>query len=309
MTRAGIAAAEAIGGGAWNDRLGVPSAAHTSIAYILGLSNAGPDPAVAAVLADTLPEHTPFVSFVQTGGPTFVLSTPAPGATGTVTASRAFLATGGSAQFTLVVAVDLDTLGGTAIAHTVTASAAAGDHDMSDNSATGSTTVAPAAPEVTAVTPAGGPPGTVVGIDGARLGQATAVSFGDVAAAFAIDSGGHITAVAPAGLDGAVDVRVGNVTGLSPTSPSARFTFTASPVAARPVAPAPVAERKLICGRVPDLRRHTLRGARRILARHHCRIWLRFTGRARRPPSHVRRQSARPGTALYAGDRLVVQLR
>ena len=58
-----------------------------------------------------------------------------------------------------------------------------------------------------------------------------------------------------------------------------------------------------------DLRRHTLRGARRILARDHCRIWLRFTGRARRPPSHVRRQSARPGTALYAGDRLVVQLR
>ena len=180
---------------------------------------------------------------------------------------------------------------------------------MTDNSATGSTLAAPAPPDVTAVAPGSGLPGTVIGIDGARLGQATTVTFGDVAASFTIDTSSHITAVAPAGLDGAVDVRVGNVTGRSAASPSARFTYTASPVAPEPAAVAPVAERKLICGRVPDLRRHTLRGARRILARDHCRIWLRFTGRARRPPSHVRRQSITPGTALYAGDRLVVQLR
>ena len=149
----------------------------------------------------------------------------------------------------------------------------------------------------------------MVGIDGARLGQATTVTFGDVAASFTIDTSGHITAVAPAGLDGTVDVRVGNVTGLSAASPSARFTFTASPWPPQPAAVAPVGRARLICGRVPDLRRHTLRGARRILARDHCRIWLRFTGRARRPPSHVRRQSVKPGTALYAGDRLVVSLR
>lgn len=287
--------------------LGVVAGA--SITYTLGLSNAGPDPAIAAALSDTLPEHTRFVSFVQTGGPTFVLATPAPGAAGTVTASRAFLAIGESAQFTLVVAVDLGTLGGTPIAHTVTASAAAGDRDTTDNSATGSTMAAPAAPDVTTVAPGSGPPGTAVGIDGTRLGQATAVSFGDVAASFTIDSSGHITAVAPAGVEGTVDVRVGNETGLSAASSSARFTFVSPPVPVAVATTAPVAGRRLICGRVPDLRRHTLRGARRILARDRCRVWLRFTGRARRPPSHVRRQSVKPGTPLYAGDRLVVALR
>ena len=281
--------------------------AGASLTYTLGLSNVGPDPGIAATLSDTLPDHTRFVSFAQTGGAPFVLSTPAPGAVGTVTASRSAMSSGTSAQFTLVVAVDLDTLGGTTIAHSVTASAQAGDRDPTDNSAAGSTMAAPAAPDVTGIAPAEGLPGTAVGIDGTRLGQATTVTFGDVAASFTIDSSGHITATAPAGVDGTVDVRVGNETGLSAASASTRFTFTAPPAAAPTAAP-PVA-RRLICGRVPDLRRHTLGGARRILARDHCRIWLRFTGRARRPPSHVRRQSVKPGTALYAGDRLVVTLR
>ena len=130
-----------------------------------------------------------------------------------------------------------------------------------------------------------------------------------MAASFTIDTSSHITAVAPAGVDGD-GRRAGRQRDRAQRRiASARFTFTAPPVAPEPAAVAPVAERKLICGRVPDLRRHTLRGARRILARDHCRIWLRFTGRARRPPSHVRRQSVKPGTALYAGDRLVVQLR
>ena len=63
--------------------------AGATITYTLGLSNAGPDPGIGATLSDTLPDHTRFVSFAQTGGAAFVLSTPAPGAAGTVTASRA----------------------------------------------------------------------------------------------------------------------------------------------------------------------------------------------------------------------------
>jgi hypothetical protein len=217
---------------------------------------------------------------------------------------------GESAEFTLVVAVDLDTLGGTSIANTAAASAAAGDRDLTDNSATVSATAAPALPEVTAVAPSSGPPGTVVGIDGARLGQATAVTFGGAPVSFTIDTSGHITAIAPRGLDGMVDVRVGNVTGLSPTGTAARFTFTVTPPAVDTTAAAapPPAARRLICPRVPDLRRHTLRGARRMLLRDGCHVWLRFQGRARRPPSHVLRQSVKPGTPLYAGDRLVVRL-
>ena len=139
-----------------------------SITYTLGLSNVGPDPGIAATLSDTLPDHTRFVSFGQTGGPRrSSCPRPPPGDVGTVTASRAAMSSGTSAQFTLVVAVDLDTLGGTAIAQTVTASAAAGDRDMTDNSATGSTMAAPAAPDVTAIAPGSGLPGTAVGIDGA----------------------------------------------------------------------------------------------------------------------------------------------
>ena len=92
-----------------------------SLTYTLGLSNVGPDAGIAATLSDTLPDHTRFVSFAQTGGAPFVLSTPAPGAVGTVTASRSAMSSGTSAQFTLVVAVDLDTLGGTTIEHSVTA--------------------------------------------------------------------------------------------------------------------------------------------------------------------------------------------
>ena len=115
--------------------------AGASLTYTLGLSNVGPDPGIAATLSDTLPDHTRFVSFAQTGGAPFVLSTPAPGASRHRDgARRSAMSSGASAQFTLVVAVDLDTLGGTAIAHTVTASAQAGDRDPTDNSATGSTT-------------------------------------------------------------------------------------------------------------------------------------------------------------------------
>ena len=234
--------------------------AGASITYTLGLSNVGPDPGIGSTLSDTLPDHTRFVSLTQTSGAAFVLSTPAPGAAGTVTASRAFMDSGSSAQFTLVLAVDLDTLGGTAIAHTVTASAQAGDRDMTDNSATGSTTAAPAAPDVTAVTPGRGLPGTAVGIDGARLGQATTVIFGDVAGSFTIDGSSHITAVAPAGVSGTVDVRVGNDNRTQRRVVVGGFTLTTAPAAAPVAAVAPVAGRKLICGRVPDLRRHTLRG-------------------------------------------------
>ena len=64
-----------------------------------------------------------------------------------------------------------------------------------------------------------------------------------MAAAFTVDSSGHITAVAPPGVEGTVDVRVGNVTGLIAASSAARFTFTMPPAAAPAAAVAPPAER------------------------------------------------------------------
>ena len=195
------------------------------------------------------------------------------------------------------------------IAHTVTASAAAGDRDTTDNSATGSTIAAPAAPDVTTVAPGSGPPGTAVGIDGTRLGQATAVSFGDVAASFTIDSSGHITAVAPRGCR-----RDGR----------------------RPGRQRDRAQRRLIVGtlHVRRAHRYPLRwppphrspgdgssaGASPTSAATRCaaRAGSSRATAAGYAAVHGSRRGARhrtcgavgqPGTPLYAGDRLVVALR
>jgi uncharacterized repeat protein (TIGR01451 family) len=207
--------------------------AGTTITYMLGVVDGGPDPAGSATLADTLPDHTRFVSFTQVSGPPFVLSTPAPDDVGSVTASRALLDLGApAAQFTLVVAVDIDTLGATTIVNTATASAATGDPNPADNSAAVTTTVAPAAPVLTQVSPSSGRPGTLVGIDGVRLGQIVEVTFGGVPAdSFTIDRSDHVTAVAPAGDAGPVDVQLRNATARSGIVSGGRFTFTAAPAA------------------------------------------------------------------------------
>jgi uncharacterized repeat protein (TIGR01451 family) len=217
---------------------GPPSVvAGETISYTLSLANAGPDPADSATLSDALPAHTRFVSLTQTAGAPFVLTTPAPDGTGTVTASRALMAPGTSAAFTLVVSLDRDSPA-TTIVNTATASATTGDPDLADNSATVST-----AASAIAI-----PPSVV-----------------------------PAPALAPAPAPG-------------------------------PALAATPAGRRLRCGRVPDLRRHTLKGARFILARDNCTVRVRHVGHARRPPSHVLRQSVRPGTPLYAGDALIVRL-
>lgn len=59
---------------------------------------------------------------------------------------------------------------------------------------------------------------------------------------------------------------------------------------------------------MPSLLRHTLKGALQILARDGCRVALAHTGHAKKPPSHVKSQSAEPGSALGAGDVLTVRL-
>jgi uncharacterized protein YhjY with autotransporter beta-barrel domain len=70
--------------------------------------------------------------------------------------------------------------------------------------------VLPPAPTVTSISPNSGPEagGTAIIITGTNLGGATDVSFGGVTAAFVIDTSSQITAVAPAGSAGAVDVSV-----------------------------------------------------------------------------------------------------
>jgi hypothetical protein len=83
------------------------------------------------------------------------------------------------------------------------------------------------APAVTGVSPATGPVagGTLVTITGTDLTGATEVGFGGVAAAFAVNDDGSITAVAPAGAAGTVDVTVTTDGGTSAAGPADEFTY------------------------------------------------------------------------------------
>ena len=87
------------------------------------------------------------------------------------------------------------------------------------------------APTVSAVSPNGGPPagGTTVTITGTNLTGATGVNFGGHAAAqFIVNSATTISAIAPAGSIGAVDVTVITGNGTSAANAADRFTY-ASP--------------------------------------------------------------------------------
>ena len=86
-------------------------------------------------------------------------------------------------------------------------------------------------PAVAAVAPANGPAtgGNMVTISGLNFGGTTAVDFGAAAAtSFSIQSATQITAVAPAGTLGTVDVTVTSPGGTSATSTADQFTYTAS---------------------------------------------------------------------------------
>ena len=88
------------------------------------------------------------------------------------------------------------------------------------------------APTVSAVSPSSGYSigGAVVTITGTNLSGATAVSFGSNAATtFTVNSATQITATAPAGSVGTVNVTVTTVGGTSATSSSDDFTYTVSP--------------------------------------------------------------------------------
>ncbi len=112
-----------------------------NITYVQTATNNGPAIAAGATFTDTLPANTTFVSFVQPVGWTCV--TPAVGATGTVTCTaNAAVASGATANFPLVVKVNMGTAPGTVISNTPTVSATPTDPNSANNSATSTTVVA-----------------------------------------------------------------------------------------------------------------------------------------------------------------------
>jgi uncharacterized repeat protein (TIGR01451 family) len=135
-----------------------PVNAGSNIGYSLTLVNNGPASASTVALSDPTPANTTFVSMNQVSGPAFTLTTPAVGATGTVTATTGTLAAGGSAVFTLVVNVNPATASGTTISNTATATSTTSDPVPGNNSATATTTVSAGADLSITKTPNQGPP-------------------------------------------------------------------------------------------------------------------------------------------------------
>jgi hypothetical protein len=152
-------------------------------------------------------------------------------------------------------------------------------------------------PVVTSISPTSGPVGTIVGITGDRFESATQVLFGNTPASFDIDGYQHITAIAPPGT-GTVDVRVVNPNGTSPTTAADQFTYTPTPLPPGGGPGAPGAGPT--CPKVSQLRRRTIRGARRYMNRDGCNVPLRVGRRVPLKPGHRRRvvsQRPAPGTA------------
>ncbi|WP_111619789.1 IPT/TIG domain-containing protein [Paenibacillus pabuli] len=88
------------------------------------------------------------------------------------------------------------------------------------------------APTITSVSPTSGPTtgGTTVTLNGTNLNGATAVKFGATAAtSYTVNSATQITATAPAGSAGTVDVTVTTPGGTSTTSAADQYTYIAAP--------------------------------------------------------------------------------
>jgi Domain of unknown function DUF11/FG-GAP-like repeat len=120
-----------------------PVPAGHDIAYTLTLTNLGGVDAQTVSLSDAMPANTTFVSFAQTSGPTFTLSSPPVGGTGNVMATIATLGAGQSATFTLVVHANAGLANNTQIANSVTVSTATAETSTANNTATAMTKIGP----------------------------------------------------------------------------------------------------------------------------------------------------------------------
>jgi virginiamycin B lyase len=167
------------------------------------------------------------------------------------------------------------------------------------------------APVVTGISPIAGPAGTEVAISGASFAGATHVLFGASPASFVIDGFQRIAAVAPAGVDGTVEVRVVTPAGTSLATPAGHFAYTTQPGQAQP-APGAARPRRLLCARVPSLVGRTLSAAKKALRRHDCAtagLKVKRRPRYREGSATVRAQTPKPGTPVYQGELITITIR
>jgi uncharacterized repeat protein (TIGR01451 family) len=111
------------------------------LTYSITLWNNGPTDAASVTFSDPTPAHTTFVSFTQTSGPAFILTSPPSGGTGAASATNARLTAGASATFEITLGVDANTAEGTVLANTVRVSSQTLDPTPVNDSATTTTRV------------------------------------------------------------------------------------------------------------------------------------------------------------------------
>ena len=115
--------------------------AGSNIVYTITVGDTGPDATSPAVnLTDTIPAGLTFVSLAQSGPDTFVCSTPAIGAGGTVTCDAAAMNLGDVQTFTLTVAVPSETANGAFYLNTATVSSSDDPNTENDVSSVGTST-------------------------------------------------------------------------------------------------------------------------------------------------------------------------
>src|SRR4029434_7231081 len=109
------------------------------LTYTINFTNNGPNPASSVTVTDAVPANTTFVSAMAPAG--WMSTTPALGGTGTVTFSKATVASGETAMFTIVVNVNASTANGATITNSATASSSTPDATSGNNTGTTTTTV------------------------------------------------------------------------------------------------------------------------------------------------------------------------
>jgi uncharacterized repeat protein (TIGR01451 family)/fimbrial isopeptide formation D2 family protein len=125
-------------------------ASGNDVTYNCTVTNQGPNDAQSVVLSDALPLGTTFVSEAQTSGPTFSCTTPAVGASGSVSCTIPTLAVGASAAFTLVVHLGAH-FSGAMLTNRVNVSSSTTDPTPANDSAASVAPVDPGAQTIIAV--------------------------------------------------------------------------------------------------------------------------------------------------------------
>jgi uncharacterized repeat protein (TIGR01451 family) len=108
--------------------------AGTDVVYTIVAANNGPSDAQAVVLSDTVVAGTGFVSLTQSG-PVFSCVTPAAGATGAISCTRATLAAGAATTFTLTVHLSPAAPNGSQLCDTASVSTTTTDPTSGNNAA------------------------------------------------------------------------------------------------------------------------------------------------------------------------------